>query len=119
RRAVLVARGIAQAGRSGALEPQAIEKLQIRSMHDYGRAYAGESGMAYVPYQPGKGVTGKMMPVKDGHGSVFARIENGRQFTLVPWSRELEGMRARQVTLSWSLSRGIQMTRGRDLGLSR
>jgi glutamate mutase epsilon subunit len=88
-------------------------------MHDYGRAYAGESGMAYVPYQPGKEVSGKVMPVSDGHGSVFARIEYAKQFTLVPWSRELEGMRARQVTLSWSLSRGIQMTRGRDLGLSR
>ena len=119
RRAVLIARGIAQPGRSGALEPQAIEKLQIQSMHDYGRAYAGESGLAYVPYQPGKEVTGKVMPVSDGHGSVFTRIEYARQFTLVPWSRELEGMRARQVTLSWSLSRGIQMTRGRDLGLSR
>ena len=107
RRAVLVARGIAQAGRGGALEPQAIEKLQIQSMHDYGRAYAGESGIAYVPYQPGKEVTGKVMPVNDGHGSVFARIEYARQFTLVPWSRDLEGMRARQVTLSWSFSRGL------------
>tara|TARA_R110002033_G_scaffold54810_3_gene103408 strand:+ start:1903 stop:3798 length:1896 start_codon:yes stop_codon:yes gene_type:complete len=119
RRAVLVERGIAQAGRSGALEPQAIEKLQIQSMHDYGRAYAGERGMAYVPYQPGKEVSGKVMPVNDGHGSVFARIEYAKQFTLVPWSRDLEGMRARQVTLSWSFSRGLQMTRGRDLGLSR
>ena len=119
RRAVLVERGIAQAGRSGALEPHAIEKLQIQSMHDYGRAYAGESGMAYVPYQPGREVSGRVMPVNDGHGSVFARIEYAKQFTLVPWSRELERMRARQVTLSWSLSRGIQMTRGRDLGLSR
>ena len=119
RRAVLVERGIALPGRSGALEPQAIEKLQIQSMHDYGRAYAGESGMAYVPYQPGKEVSGKVMPVNDGHGSVLARIEYARQFTLVPWSRDLEGMRARQVTLSWSFSRGLQMTRGRDLGLSR
>jgi hypothetical protein len=116
---VLVERGIAQAGRTGALEPQAIEKLQIRSMHDYGRAYAGESGMAYVPYQPGREVSGRVMPVSHGHGSVFARIEYAKQFTLVPWSRELESMRARQVTLSWSFSLGIQMTRGRDLGLSR
>tara|TARA_R110000764_G_scaffold83328_5_gene163917 strand:- start:16015 stop:17700 length:1686 start_codon:yes stop_codon:yes gene_type:complete len=119
RRAVLVARGIAQAGRIGPLEPKAIEKLHVQSMHDYGRAYAGESGMAFVPYQPGKEVSGRVMPVNDGHGSVFARIEYARQFTLVPWSRDLEGMRARQVTLSWSLSRGIQMTRGRDLGFSR
>ena len=119
RRAVLVARGIAQAGRSGALEPQAIEKLHIHSMHDYGRAYAGESGMTYVPYQPGREVSGKVMPVNDGNGSVFARIEYAKQFTLVPWSRDLEGMRARQVTLSWSFSRGLQMTRGRDVGLSR
>ena len=119
RRAVLVARGIALPGRSGALEPQAMEKLQIQSMHDYGRAYAGESGMAYVPYQPGREVFGKVIQVSDGHGSVLARIEQSREFTLVPWSRELDGMRARQVTLSWSLSRGIQMTRGRDLGLSR
>ncbi len=119
RRAVLVERGIAQAGRSGALEPQAIERLHIQSMHDYGRAYAGESGLAYAPYQPGREVSGKVMPVSDGQSPVFARIEYARQFTLVPWSRDLEGLRARQVTLSWSLSHGIQMTRGRDLGLSR
>ena len=66
RRAVLVARGIAQVGHSGALEPQAMEKLHMRSMHDYGRAYAGESGMAYVPYQPGREVSGRVMPVNDG-----------------------------------------------------
>jgi hypothetical protein len=43
-----------------------MEKLHIRSMHDYGRAYAGESGMAYVPYQPGREISGRVMRVNDG-----------------------------------------------------
>jgi type IV secretory pathway VirD2 relaxase len=123
RRQLLVERGITSPESTKALEPEALERLRHADMHAYGKQIAGELGRAYHPIEPGMKVEGKLSRIVDTGKVKYGVLEHARKFSLVPWSREMDRMRDRQMQITLSRSMSLSWTRGRGrergLGISR
>ena len=123
RRELLVERGIVSPESTKALEPESLERLRHVDMHAYGEQISGDLGRAYHPLQPGAKIEGKLSRMVDTGKAKYGIIEHARKFTLVPWSREMDRMRDRQMQVTLSRSMSLSWTRGRGrergLGISR
>jgi type IV secretory pathway VirD2 relaxase len=119
RMAVLYERGLVKDISATSLTPDQIKKLQQDGLAHAADEVARQTGLAYAPLKVGKSLQGTFEQTYTTPTAKYAIIEHGHQFALVPWSRELEKLRHRQVQVSMSPGMDLGWTRGRSLGLSR
>ncbi len=94
------------------LRANAIMMLQRRELLRVGDALAGELGKPYAEARTGSAIEGRLLRRIDLTSGRFAIVENGREFTLVPWRDVLEhsiGKTASGILradgISWQLGR--------------
>ena len=80
---------------------------------------AKETGLTYRAIQPGDRIKGTFKRVHQTEHAKFAVIDRGREFSLVPWKRDLERLRDLPIEITMSRTRDIAWTIGRTRGLSR
>jgi len=95
------------------LRANAIMMLQRRELLRAGNELAGELGKPFVEARTGAAVEGRLLRHVDLASGRFALVENGREFTLVPWRTALERQVGQTVTgmmrdqgVSWQFGRG-------------
>ena len=114
RRAWLIGEGIAEE-RGGAVvfRSDAIATLQRRELLRVASALSSELQLPFVEAEDGMRISGRLHRRLDLAAGPHAVIENGREFTLVPWrpvlsrsvGQEVSGLVSRG-SISWSLGRG-------------
>lgn len=101
----------------GSLDQQAMAKAELVAA---AQAHASKTGQIYQPLSTGDQFRGRYQgPVDLGQGRM-ALFSNARQFTLVPWRRDMTQFRGRNLSVQRSGS-GVNFTLGPSLtrGLSR
>ena len=121
RRAWLIDQGLASLeGGHVACRPDMLAVLQRRELVRVAAGIGAESGLAFAPAHEGSRVEGVVRRRLDLASGRFAMIENGREFSLVPWrpvlaraiGRPVSGLVRRGANISWTLGR----ERGLDVG---
>lgn len=113
RRRWLLAQGLGQeADGHFTIKPGAQVVLRQRELSAAAAQLSGDLGLSYIPAAEGEPVQGILRRRVDLASGRFALVENGRDFTLVPWrpvlerhmGKEVFGI-ARQDGISWSIGR--------------
>jgi type IV secretory pathway VirD2 relaxase len=100
--AVLRARGIVKDLAVQTLNQDQVNTLQRQGMDHASKVYAKQTEFSYAPLQAGETVTGKFEETLQVGASKYVVVERGHQFALVPWSRELERQRHKQIQIAMS-----------------
>ena len=87
--------------------------LRQRELSTGAAQFSSELGLSFVPAAQGERIDGILRRRVDLASGRFALVENGREFTLVPWrpvlerhiGKEISGF-ARHDGISWSIGRG-------------
>ena len=95
------------------MRPGTLAVLRQRELAAAGAQLSDELGLSFVPAESGERIEGLLRRRVDLASGRFALVENGREFTLVPWrpvleahiGKEVSGM-ARKYGVSWSIGRG-------------
>lgn len=114
RRRWLLAQGLGEeADGHFAMRPGSLAVLRQRELSAAAAQLSGELGLSFVPAGDGEPVEGILRRRVDLASGRFALVENGRDFTLVPWRPVLERHMGREVSgvaqhggISWSIGRG-------------
>jgi type IV secretory pathway VirD2 relaxase len=117
RQAWLMAEGLAEE-RGGALDyrPDMIETLRRRELVRVAAAFSAELQLPFVEAQEGVRIAGRLDRRVDLASGSHALVENGREFTLVPWRPVLSRAVGREV--SGAVRRGsVSWTIGRERGI--
>ena len=93
--------------------PGSIAALRQRELSAAAAQLSGELGLSFVQATEGERIEGVLRGRVDLASGRFALVENGRDFTLVPWrpvlephlGKELSGV-ARHDGISWTIGRG-------------
>lgn len=115
---VLQTRGLVQ-DHTASLTRAQLQELQREAMAQAAKQIARVTGLEYAPLKPGGELQGLFERMHQSANAKFAVIERGHQFALLPWSRELERLRYREVQITMSPGMELSWRRGRSLGLSR
>ncbi len=117
---VLQARGLVKDRTLATLTPAHLRALQHEGMADAAKHIAKATGLDYAPLKPGEELQGTFESTYKTPTAKYAVIECGHQFALVPWSRELDRLRNRQIQIAMSPGMELSWTRGgsRGLGIS-
>ena len=114
RRAWLIEQGLASSnGEKIFYRPDMLAVLQRRELLRTAAAIARETGLVFVPAEPGSRVEGVVRRRVDLASGRFALIENAHEFSLVPWrvvleraiDRNISGIVRRDGAISWTLGR--------------
>ncbi|MEQ9586757.1 MAG: DUF3363 domain-containing protein [Parvibaculaceae bacterium] len=119
RMAVLYERGLVHDQLATSLTRDQIKQLQQDGLTHAAGEVERQTGLTYTPLKAGASLQGTFEQTYTSPTEKYAIIEHGHQFALVPWSRELEKLRHRQIQVSMSPGMDLSWTRGRSLGLSR
>ncbi|MEO0569460.1 MAG: DUF3363 domain-containing protein [Pseudomonadota bacterium] len=119
RMAVLYERGLVQDKSATSLTPDQIRQLRQDGLRHAADEVERQTGLTYAPPEAGSSLQGTFEQTYATPNAKYAIIEHGHQFALVPWSREIEKLRHRQIQVSMSPGMDLSWTRGRSLGLSR
>ena len=118
RRQWLLAQGLGEeADGHFSMGPGSLADLRQRGLFAAAAKLSGELGLSFVPAAEGERIEGILRRRVDLAAGRFALIENGRDFTLVPWrpvldrhiGKNVSGI-ARHDDISWTIgrSRGIE-----------
>lgn len=83
-----------------------------------GKDIEAQTGLRYKAMEGGQSFSGSFKRTFETAHAKYAIIENGLNFSLVPWKQGLERLRQRRVQLAMSPGMDISWTRGRSRGLS-
>lgn len=119
RMAVLYERGLVQDVSATSLNPDQVKQLQQGGLTHAAAEVAKQTGLTYAPLEAGASLQGQFERTYKSPDAKYAIIQHGHQFTLVPWSAELEKLRQRQIQVSMSPGMQLSWTSGRSLGISR
>ena len=96
-----------------AMRPGSLALLRQRELSAAVAQLSGELGLGFVPAEHGERIEGVLRRRVDLASGRFALVENGRDFTLVPWRPVLErhigkevAGQARHDGISWTIGRG-------------
>lgn len=114
RRQWLLSQGLAEEGNGNfAMHPGSVAALRQRELSTAAAQLSGELGLSFVPTAEGERIEGVLRRRIDLASGRFALVENGRDFTLVPWRPVLERHMDKEITgiarhngVSWSIGRG-------------
>lgn len=112
-------RGIVNDRDAKELNDHHLKLLQKEGMLHASLDIAKETGLAYRAIAPGDRIEGTFKRVHQTEHAKFAVIDRGREFSLVPWKRNLERLRDRRIEITMSPTRDIAWTLGRTRGLGR
>lgn len=95
------------------MRPGTVAVLRQRELSAAAAQLSSELGLSFAPAGEGERIEGVLRRRVDLASGRFALVENGRDFTLVPWrpvlerhmGKEVSGI-ARQDGISWSIGRG-------------
>ena len=113
RQAWLIAEGLAEErGETVEYRPDMIETLQRRELLRVAAALSAELQLPFAAAEEGMQVAGRLHRRVDLAAGPHALVENGREFTLVPWrpvlaqaiGREVSGI-VRRGSVSWTIGR--------------
>ena len=95
------------------MRPGSLAQLRQREISAAAAQLSGELGLDFVPAEEGERVEGILRRRVDLASGRFALIENGRDFSLVPWRPVLERHMGKEVSgiarhdgVSWTIGRG-------------
>lgn len=95
------------------MRPGGLAVLRQRELSAAAAQLTGELGLSFVPAGDGERVEGTLRRRVDLACGRFALVENGRDFTLLPWRPVLEHHMGREVSgiarhggINWSIGRG-------------
>ncbi len=111
-------RGFVRDHGAKSLTQSQLKSLQQEGMDRAARDIEGQTGLRYKAMEGGQSFSGSFKRTYETAHAKFAIIENGLNFSLVPWKQGLEHLRQRQVQLAMSPGMDISWTRGRSRGLS-
>lgn len=118
RRAWLIDQGLASGeGERVIFRPDMLAVLQRRELLRVGAGISQETGLEFGPAQEGLRIDGIVRRRLDLASGRFAMVENGREFSLVPWRPVLERAMGKQVRGTIKASGGISWTIGREHGI--
>lgn len=112
-------RGIVNDRDAKALTEEHLKLLQKEGMLHASLDITKETGLTYRAIKPGDRIEGTFKRVHYTEHTKFAVIDRGREFSLVPWKRDLDKLRDRPIEITMSRTRDIAWTIGRTRGLSR
>ncbi|MEM6898498.1 MAG: DUF3363 domain-containing protein [Pseudomonadota bacterium] len=112
-------RGIVNSRDAKVLNDDHLKLLQKEGMLHASLDIAKEMGLTYRAIEPGNRIEGTFKRVHQTEHAKFAVIDRGREFSLVPWKRDLDKLRDRPIEITMSHTRDIAWTIGRTRGLSR
>ncbi|MEL6728526.1 MAG: DUF3363 domain-containing protein [Pseudomonadota bacterium] len=112
-------RGIVSDRDAKELTDEHLQLLQKEGMLHASLDIAKETGLTYRAVEPGDRIEGTFKRIHQTAHAKFAVIDRGREFSLVPWKRDLEQLRDRHIEITMSRSRDIAWTLGRTRGLGR
>jgi hypothetical protein len=101
------------------LRPDAIAVLERRELSRVGDALCKETGLDYLPARPGSPIEGVVRRRLDLESGRFAMIDNGREFSLVPWRPVLERAFGKPVRGKSGAGGGFSWTISRERGIER
>lgn len=95
------------------MRPGSLAVLRQRELSAAAAQLSGELGLSFVPAVDGEPIDGVLRRRVDLASGRFALVDNGRDFTLVPWrpglerhiGREISGV-ARHDGINWTIGRG-------------
>lgn len=118
RRAWLIEQGLASLrGERVTFRAGLLTKLEKRELARVTAGIRQETGLEFAPAEPGARVDGVVRRRIDLASGRFAMIDNGREFSLVPWRPVLERALGRPVSGLVRRDGGISWTLGRERGL--
>ena len=117
RMAVLYERGLVHDKEAKSLTAEQIKQLQQDGLAYAAGEVARQTGLTYAPPKPGASLQGKFERTYKSPDAKYAIVEHGHQFALVPWSRELERQRHKQIQIAMSPRMELSWTLGRSRGL--
>lgn len=117
RMAILYERGLVQDKSATSLTRDQIKQLQQKGLAHAAREVERQTGLAYAPLKAGASLQGTFEQTYTTPNAKYAIIEHGHQFALVPWSRELERQRHKQIQIAMSPRMELSWTLGRSRGL--
>jgi type IV secretory pathway VirD2 relaxase len=117
RRAWLVEQRLVFDGEPPPLPPRMLALLQRRELLRVAAAIAGETGLEFAEASQGMRIGGVVRRRLDLASGRFAMIDDGRDFSLVPWRPVLARAAGRPVSgrvradggISWTIGRGRQL----------
>ena len=112
-------RGIVNDRDAKELNDNHLKLLQKEGMLHASLDIAKATGLTYRAIEPGDRIEGTFKRVHQTEHTKFAVIDRGREFSLVPWKRDLEKLRDHRIEITMSRSRDIAWTLGRTRGLGR
>jgi len=119
RRQWLLAQGLGEEIDSNfSMRPGSLAVLRQRELSAAAAQLSGELGLSFVPAVDGERIHGVLRRRVDLASGRFALVENGRDFTLVPWRPVLERHIGREIT-GVARHDGINWTIGRGRGIGR
>jgi type IV secretory pathway VirD2 relaxase len=118
RRVWLIDQGLASGeGEQVTCRPDMLAVLQRRELLRVGAGISQETGLEFGPVQEGLRIDGIVRRRLDLASGRFAMIENGREFSLVPWRPVLERAMGKPVRGTIKAGGGISWTIGRERGI--
>jgi hypothetical protein len=118
RRAWLIEQGLASPGDERVtFRPALLAMLEKRELARVAAGIRQETGLEFAPAEPGARLEGVVRRRLDLASGRFAMIDNGREFSLVPWRPVLERALGRPVSGLIRRDGGISWTLGRERGL--
>jgi hypothetical protein len=99
RRNWLVANDLGRVRADGAFEMRTstFARLRQRELQRAGQQMAARISKPYQPITAGEQIHGRVGETIDASGGKIVVMHRGRDFTVVPWSRQLEQMRGREI----------------------
>lgn len=119
RRRWLLAQGLGEEVEGNfSMRPGSLATLRQREISAAAAQLSGELRLSFVPAAEGERIEGVLRRRVDLASGRFALVENGRDFTLVPWRPVLERHLGKEVS-GLARSDGVSWTIGRTRGIGR
>ena len=94
-----------------------IQRLEATDIERAGKALAAERGLEWQPAVPGNYVSGQLVGSTQLSSGRFAMIDDGLEFSLVPWRPALEQHIGRHISGVAMPGGDVDWSFGRKLGL--
>lgn len=116
----LIEEGLAEYGPDGSVVygRDMTQKLAQRQLNQVAVQLSEDLGLAYRPSQQSERVEGRLSRMITSADTKYAVVERSKEFSLVPWRKELEREIGKQVS-GIDRGSGIQWETGRNKGIGR
>lgn len=119
RAVILGQRGFTADRQATSLSTDELTLLRNEGLEYAAADIAHQTGLTYRALKQGDKLEGTFKQTYKTPNTEFAIVQRGKEFSLVPWSKDLEKMRSQQIEITMSRGMTLSWTRGRSRGLGR